>query len=90
MGGMDPMWSPVDENEIFYLSGDGEWLMSARIARDPLRFVEAKPICSARSFLDVPGFSFDYDPNADRFLLVQSREETTPKTEVRLVLNWSQ
>jgi serine/threonine protein kinase/Tol biopolymer transport system component len=89
-GGLDPMWSPVDDNEIFYLSGDGEWLMSARIARDPLRFVEAKPIVSTRGFLDVPGFSFDYDPITDRFLLVQSREDKTPKTEVRLVLGWSE
>jgi hypothetical protein len=87
---MDPMWSPVDENEIFYLSGDGEWLMSAKIAPDPLRFIEAKPVFSAREFLDVPGFSFDYDPTTDRFLLVQLREDHTQKTEVRLILNWSE
>jgi Tol biopolymer transport system component len=88
-GGQDPIWSPVDENEIFYLSGDG-WLMSARIARHPMRFVEAKPIVSVRDCFDVPGFSFDYDSASDRFLLVQSREDTTPKTEIRLILNWSE
>ena len=87
-GGLDPMWSPAD-SEIFYLSGDGNWLMSAILAREAVTFDKPRRVFSARSFLNIPGYSFDYDSRAERFLLVQKKEDNSPKREIRLILNWS-
>jgi len=88
VGGMDPMWSPVDGNEIFYCSIQGIYtLFSAKVTREPFRVVKTEPTLEG-PYMDVPGFSYDYDPSTHRFLLIQSRENTTPKSDVRLLLNW--
>ena len=84
------MWNPADNSEIFYLSGEGSYfghvLMSARMALDTLKVLAKGPVAIG-PITDVAGYSFDYDPKSDRFLVIQSREDTMPKTEVRLILN---
>ena len=87
-GGLDPMWSPIGK-EIFYISGDGNRLMSAILSRGAVTFEKPRQVFSARSFMNIPGYSFDYESRADRFLMVQKPEDTAPKIEIRVILNWS-
>jgi len=96
-GGVGPSWAP-DGSAVYYVGPDSMTRASVSTAQGGLRvhsrtklFGHSGYEVTTASFFQALGFPrrYDIDPRGDRFLMVQSLEETFDLgVPVRVVVNW--
>jgi len=96
-GGVGPSWAP-DGSAVYYVGPDSMTRASVSTAQGGLRvhsrtklFGHSGYEVTTAAFFQSLGFPrrYDIDPRGDRFLMVQSLEETfTLGVPVRVVVNW--
>jgi Tol biopolymer transport system component len=84
-GGEEPIWSPKGD-VVFYRIED-RW-MEVPISFDPGLSAGKPKLIFQGPYLNIPGYSYDYDAVGDRFLLLQGPEEGPPPTEIRIIEGW--
>ena len=93
-GGHNPMWSG-DGHELFYTPGPGNTLVAIRVKTSP-SFSFAPGETVVRPFTNSPptaGRAFDAAPQGARFLGLlpaDAVDPTSPRQEIRVVLNWGE
>ena len=89
-GGYNPVWGPDAESlELFYRNGDT--MMVVPIKAKPSFSVEVPKMLFEfkDAATEVEGFrGFDLAPDGQHFVMIQKSEESTPPTQLRVVLNW--
>jgi serine/threonine protein kinase len=84
-GALDPMWSPSGDAIYFRAGGRHDEIIAATVAFDPFRVVKTETIISGTN--DCPGYSFDYDANNDRFVIIRPVAESSQHNEIRWLQN---
>jgi serine/threonine-protein kinase len=87
--GTEPVWNR-NGREIFYRSGNR--MMSVQITTTPA-FTPSKPTVLfekeyAASQFPATGIAYDVSPDGQRFLMVKEMNQTSPSTQINVVLNW--
>jgi Tol biopolymer transport system component len=86
-GSWHPVWSPIGD-EIFYQDHSRKkWMVSAVTTR-PEFSAETPRLLFEGHYVDFPGRPYDVAPDGERFLLVESLEESATTTRLHVVLNW--
>jgi serine/threonine-protein kinase len=84
-GGSEPMWSP--DGEIFYRRRDR--MLAVRVQTEPELALGAQTELFSGAFFTNSRRAYDYDPRADRFLMLSSvAEDETALSAIHVVLNW--
>jgi len=83
-GGSEPLWSP-DDKELFYRNENK--VMAVSVKTQPA-FSAGKPVLLFQGAFRWTGRSIA-TPDGKRFVMMQPVEQTSPQTQVNLVLNWS-
>jgi Tol biopolymer transport system component len=85
-GGEEPVWSPKGD-ELFYRNGQ-EWMTVAMQLAAPVPVVGRPAVLFRGDYLNVPGRSYDVMPDGQSFILIRRTADTTPTTQLNVVLNW--
>jgi eukaryotic-like serine/threonine-protein kinase len=85
-GGEEPVWSP-NGDELFYRNGQ-EWMTVALQLIAPAPVVSRPVLLFRGDYLNVPGRSYDVMPNGQSFILIRRTADTTPTTQLNVVVNW--
>jgi serine/threonine protein kinase/Tol biopolymer transport system component len=83
-GGEEPKWSPKG-NELFYRNGQ-KW-MKVDISLGSSVAVGKPENLFEGPFVNVPGYSYDVGPGAQKFLVLQEAGAGSA-SEIRIVFNW--
>ena len=79
-----PYWGRRGD-EIFFMSGDGEWLMRTSVEMAPFRAGNPQPLIL---WPQTRSPQFNAAPDGDRILAVQATQAAKP-TGITVVLNWA-
>jgi eukaryotic-like serine/threonine-protein kinase len=85
-GGEEPVWSP-NGDELFYRNGE-EWMTVSIQLVAPVPTVGRPVLLFRGDYLNVPGRSYDVMPDGQSFILIRRTADTTPTTQLNVVLNW--
>ncbi len=83
-GGEEPKWSPKG-NELFYRNGQ-KWMKVDISLGSPVAVGKPENLFEG-PFVNVPGYSYDVGPGAQKFLVLQEAGAGS-SSEIRIVLNW--
>jgi hypothetical protein len=85
-GGEEPVWSP-NGDELFYRNGQ-EWMTVSMQLVTPVPTVGRPVLLFRGDYLNVPGRSYDVMRDGQSFILIRRTADTTPTTQLNVVLNW--
>ena len=88
-GGTEPVWS-ADGRELFYATGAGTRIVSAKVETSPtFRVLERRELFVRQGFnSQLSGGSYDVTPDGKRFLMYRGNDQNAEERFV-LVLNWA-
>jgi serine/threonine-protein kinase len=84
-GGQEARWNPVRDDEVVYMRGPR--MYSVRVSFDPEFRADQPRLLFEGPFLDIGGFSWDFMPDGERFVMLVNNEQLRPTTTLQVLTN---
>ncbi|MGH9366249.1 MAG: hypothetical protein ACRD3M_01075 [Thermoanaerobaculia bacterium] len=84
-GGEEPIWARSGR-ELFYRFG-GKWMVVPVTLGAGLSVGQPRVLFEG-PYINVPGFSYDVAPDAQRLLVIKGTQQQVRQTRIEVVLNW--